>query len=526
MAEKRDGRTEYNWTYRGDEVSDYRSKYTQGFDPNYVKRLTEEALQEEEEPRRRPEPERRRSSAGRRARLYAQQEIRTEEEESPEQEPEQEPVRARNGNRSRSRNKQKTAGNRGPKRSDRAYRRQVIRVRYTIGGIVAAAALFVLLLCLNTYTLSISVSGMDPLYLEKGETYTDPGATAVYRGSILHFWDKEVPVIADHDINTGLCGTYEVTYRAEYKDQEATAGRTVIVPDRTPPVITLDEDVNVVKKGEEWKDSFKAVDDQDGDITAKVEISGEVNMRRDGRYELTYRVQDAAGNEATASRWVTVSSVAINRPETARQGDKNVIYLTFDDGPGMYTDRVLEILDSHNVKATFFVTDANPASRELIAEEYSRGHTIGLHSMTHNYDIIYADGEAFWNDLDQEMAIIREQIGSDTPFMRFPGGSSNELITSNDELRRELAAGVKERGLVYYDWTVDSYDSNDANTADDIYWNLIDQLSVVSTKLVLCHDLKRTTVDALDEFLSWAIENHYVFLPITEESPVVHHVDL
>ena len=172
------------------------------------------------------------------------------------------------------------------------------------------------------------------------------------------------------------------------------------------------------------------------------------------------------------------------------------------------------------------MTDTNPASRELIAEEYARGHTIGVHTATHVYDTIYADGESFWNDIDQEREIIREQTGEDTHFMRFPGGSSNELITSNDELRRALAAGAKERGLVYYDWTIDSYDSNDANTSEEIYWNLVDQLSVVSTKMVLCHDLKRTTVDALDQFLSWAIENHYVFLPITEESPVVHHVNL
>lgn len=401
-----------------------------------------------------------------------------------------------------------------------------MRRRYLFLGIAAVAGLFLILFFANTYTLKITLTGDDPLYLELGETYQDPGATAVYKGSLLHFGDTEVAVVSEHEINNRVCGTYEVTYRAEHKGQEATAKRMVIIPDRTAPVITLDESVNVVRKGEEWKDSFTATDDQDGDITANVEILGEVNMRRDGKYELTYRVQDSAGNETTANRTVIVSSVAINRPETARQGDKNVIYLTFDDGPGMYTERLLEILDSHNVKATFFVTDTNPGSRDLIGEEFRRGHTIGVHSTTHNYDIIYENGEAFWTDLDQEMEIIKEQTGTEPTIMRFPGGSSNDMIAMDDELRRELRTGLRTRGLKYYDWTIDSYDSDDDNTSDDVYWAMVDQTTVAEPKMVLCHDLKRTTIDAIDSYLSWAIENHYVFLPITEETPEVHHEEL
>ena len=581
MTDKRNERTEYNWSYSGDDAVDYRSKYTQGFDPDYAKHAAEraeqqnEAVQQSERVRR----QRQRPSA-RRARLSAQQEIVAErysrpgtEEGRPEPESEadipengspenriperktpekrtsrKQKRRSRNsgrsqaGNRSRSRTENRSsgrgqAGNRsGRSRSGRAaeagrknsaaYRKRIVRKRYAILGIAAAAGIFLLLFFANTYTLTITLSGDDPLYVELGDTYQDPGATAVYKGTLLHFSDREVPVIVDHNINNRVCGTYEVTYHAEYDDLETTAKRMVIIPDRTPPVLTLDNAVDVVRKGDEWVDSFTAIDDQDGDITANVEILGEVNMRRDGKYQLSYRVQDSAGNEATAERTVIVSSVAINRPETAKQGDKNVIYLTFDDGPGMYTERLLEILDNHNVKATFFVTDTNPASRDLIGEEYRRGHTIGLHTATHNYDIIYENAAAFWEDMDQEMAIIKEQTGSETKFMRFPGGSSNDLIVYDEEMQRSLAAGLRDRGLKYFDWTIDSYDSDDENTSDDIYWNMVDQSSVADPKMILCHDLKRTTVDAIDNFLSWAIENHYVFLPITEETPEVHHVEL
>ena len=590
MADERNKRTEYNWSWSGDDAGSYRAKYTRGFDPDYVKHTAERREEQEENTQKKREQaaqrQRRQRPSARRARLSAEQEVRSEDRPQRETEktdrsrPVERPTvksaqtrrvdpergtaaRARRadleretaaqtrradseeertagtrrtdrgvqkrkpqtGSRSRRRNTgAQQAGARN--RKSTAYRRQMLRRRYTILGIAAAAGIFFILLLLNTYSLTITLSGDNPLYLEIGETYQDPGATAIYRGSILHFGDKEVPVVSEHEINNRVCGTYEVTYHAEHKDQEATVKRTVIIPDRTAPVITLDESVNVVRKGDEWQDSFTATDDQDGDITANVEILGEVNMRRDGKYELTYRVQDSAGNEAEASRTVIVSSVAISRHEMARQGDKNVIYLTFDDGPGMYTERLLEILDSHNVKATFFVTDTNPGSRDLIGEEYRRGHTIGVHTSSHNYDLIYESAEAFWNDLDQEIEIIKEQTGAETSFMRYPGGSSNDLITMNDELRRELVAGMRARGLKYYDWTIDSYDSNDEYTSDDVYWALVDQTTVAEPKMVLCHDLKRTSVDAIDNYLSWAIENHYVFLPITEETPEVHHVDM
>ena len=540
MADERNERTEYNWSWSGDDGSSYRSKYTQGFDPDYLKHTAEHREEQEKTAaEKRAQAARRRQQqrpSARRARLSAEQEIRTERRSYREEESTENRAESRRGTGSRNRSRTGSRNRSGsgsvktksvPRRNSPVRsRKEIVRRKYAVLAAAAAAGLFLILFFANTYTLTIRLNGEDPLYLELGNEYRDPGATAVYKGSILHFGDTEVPVIVSQEINTRSCGTYEVTYHAEHKDKEATVTRMVIVPDRAAPVITLDESVNVVRKGDEWKDSFTAIDDQDGDISSQVEILGEVNMRRDGKYQLTYRVQDSAGNEATATRTVVVSSVAINRPELAKQGDKNVIYLTFDDGPGMYTERLLEILDSHNVKATFFVTDTNPGSRDLIGEEYRRGHTIGVHTMTHDYNIIYENGKTFWEDIDQEMEIIKEQIGEDTPFMRFPGGSSNDLITMNDELRQALAVGVRDRGLKYYDWTIDSGDSDDSNTTDDIYWNMVDQTTVADPKIVLCHDLKRATIDMIDNYLSWAIENHYVFLPITEETPEVHHVEI
>jgi peptidoglycan/xylan/chitin deacetylase (PgdA/CDA1 family) len=86
----------------------------------------------------------------------------------------------------------------------------------------------------------------------------------------------------------------------------------------------------------------------------------------------------------------------------AVEGDIPKVYLTFDDGPSENTDRILDILDDYNVKATFFVIGQDPVE---YGDTYKRivdeGHTIGMHSYSHNYSKIYASEEAFIEDYNQ-----------------------------------------------------------------------------------------------------------------------------
>ena len=64
--------------------------------------------------------------------------------------------------------------------------------------------------------------------------------------------------------------------------------------------------------------------------------------------------------------------------------NERAIYLTFDDGPSIYTNDILDILDRYQVKATFFVvgregTDAEEALQRIVED----GHTLGMHSYSH-----------------------------------------------------------------------------------------------------------------------------------------------
>ncbi len=91
-----------------------------------------------------------------------------------------------------------------------------------------------------------------------------------------------------------------------------------------------------------------------------------VDKDKAGKYTVTYEVSDSSGNKATATRVVSVYDPAATA-DTVNPGNK-IIYLTFDDGPGKYTQGLLDVLDKYNVKATFFVTNTH-----RLSEHDSRG---------------------------------------------------------------------------------------------------------------------------------------------------------
>ena len=88
------------------------------------------------------------------------------------------------------------------------------------------------------------------------------------------------------------------------------------------------------------------------------------------------------------------------------QGNGKTIYLTFDDGPGPYTERLLDILKEHDVKATFFVTHVFSQYENLIKREAKEGHAVAIHSYSHDYSKIYASTDAYWEDFDAMQQVI------------------------------------------------------------------------------------------------------------------------
>ena len=210
------------------------------------------------------------------------------------------------------------------------------------------------------------------------------------------------------------------------------------------------------------------------------------------------------------------------------KSDEKVMYLTFDDGPSANTLKVLDILDQYNVKATFFVIGAEPESYYLISEAYHRGHTIGLHSMSHEYSEVYSSVDAYLKDLEEIGKVVEDQIGYIPCFVRFPGGSSNTVSANYSEgIMTKLTKEVLARGYQYYDWNLDSGDGASASYDQMIAYvnGEAEEGDKPNNYMLLCHDAaaKTTTVEALPKFIEHYQSLGYEFKAIDRDSWVCHH---
>ena len=151
------------------------------------------------------------------------------------------------------------------------------------------------------------------------------------------------------------------------------------------------------------------------------------------------------------------------------------------------------------------------------------GHAIAIHSIEHDYRTIYASMDAFFEDLYATQAMIYEQTGVKTTLMRFPGGSSNTVSRFNPGVMTRLTEAVEAAGFQYFDWNVDSDDAGKAKTTAEVYKNVIGNVGYAPYSIVLQHDTKECSVEAVEKIILWGLANGYTFLPLEPSSPTVHH---
>lgn len=367
---------------------------------------------------------------------------------------------------------------------------------------------------------------------EEPGTYTLPGAVYVEEG-------YTATDDCDGDLTHAVVRTETrdtVTYTvSDAAGNTTTVQRPIVYSDPVPPVITLNgSKIMTVGLDTEYMDpGVCATDNCDGDLTGRVVCVGTVDTSREGNYTLTYKVTDAAGNHATVSRMVKVQEIFESDgplpeqpwetpalPEEIVPNGK-VIYLTFDDGPSSHTPFLLDVLAKYNVKATFFVVNNKYID---IAERISReGHTLALHSSSHDYRKIYASEDAYFADLNQLQQLVHSVSGVTASVLRFPGGSSNTVSRFNPGIMTRLSVLVKEQGFRYFDWNVDSKDAGGAASADEVYANVVDGIGDQSVSVVLQHDIKGFSVEAVERIIQWGLANGYTFLPLGADSPACEH---
>jgi len=194
-----------------------------------------------------------------------------------------------------------------------------------------------------------------------------------------------------------------------------------------------------------------------------------------------------AQHTTLSGRTLTVSS-----QKDIQLADGEVI-LTFDDGPGkQITERILTILQTYKVHATFFMVgnmvDSNPAAARLVAQQ---GNSVGSHTYCHP-DLATIEHQNALTEIKQaEASIIRTTNLAAVAFFRFP------FLSTTPELQQDL----DRRGVIVIPADIDTEDYKDVPPAE-IVDLAMKQLESKRKGIILMHDIFHRSVDALPLLLT------------------------
>ncbi len=211
----------------------------------------------------------------------------------------------------------------------------------------------------------------------------------------------------------------------------------------------------------------------------------------------------------------------VNTPETLAkieniyEADYKRVYLTFDDGPSeTVTPQILNILDTYNIKATFFVLGSRVEIYPgLVKEEFEKGHYVANHGYSHRYESIYSSINSVLYEYWKTEGIIKEAIGKPDYYsnvFRFPGGSNGGKYAN---LKANAKNALAYNNIAYLDWNCLSRDAEGNFNKEELLQHVIDTSQDKISIVVLMHDAgnKITTYEALPSIIEYFINNGYVF---------------
>ena len=272
----------------------------------------------------------------------------------------------------------------------------------------------------------------------------------------------------------------------------------------------------------EYEKQIAEKDQANSDIASQLEAAkNEKKKLEDENAALKKKIETLSAQKAA-------DAAAVSSPQSPVPSGEKICYLTFDDGPSKNTPLILDILKNYNAKATFFVI--NTGDIGYIQRIHDEGHTVGLHTYSHNYAQLYSSTDAYFNDLQQISDKVESIIGIRPTVMRFPGGSSNKVSAKYCKgIMTQLVTLVQEKGYSYFDWNISSGDA-DSTTPSYTYIrnNVLNNARNKNSICVLMHDAsaKTTTVQALPEIIEGLTNMGYRFEALTPEAYGYHHQNL
>lgn len=179
---------------------------------------------------------------------------------------------------------------------------------------------------------------------------------------------------------------------------------------------------------------------------------------------------------------------------------KKAIALTFDDGPGDYTEELLDGLSEYNAKVTFFVigskAEKNP---ETVRRAYEDGHLIGNHTYNHPRLTLKTPDEAKEN-IERCSDVIKEITGVKPFFVRAPYGDVS-------------AYQLKKLNTFFIGWSATTYDWTDPGE-EEVYKRIMKKAG--DGEIILLHDTKEATVKAVLKAIPELQKQGYEFVRVDD----------
>lgn len=185
-----------------------------------------------------------------------------------------------------------------------------------------------------------------------------------------------------------------------------------------------------------------------------------------------------------------------------RKIDKNkkMVALTYDDGPSIYTPRILKTLKENNSVATFFVVGNRvPMYSDTVKKAYGMGCEIGNHTYEHKI-LTRADAAGIRNQVSRTNVAVKKITGTAPIVMRPPGGAVNNMVKS-------------QSGMPMILWSIDTLDWRTRNAAST-KTAVLDH--VKDGDIVLMHDLYEATANASTTIIPTLVERGYQLVTVSE----------
>ena len=385
----------------------------------------------------------------------------------------------------------------------------------------------------------LQLKGDISMTIQIHEQFQDPGYRSYFR-----FRDVSKEVVCESNVNIHEVGTYEIRYRL---NNGTSKKRMVHVVDTIAPTLMLNgpKTVRIFLNQPYHELGYRATDNADHILTDQVKVKGRVNTKKVGTYVITYSVQDQSHNRVEVKRnvmvcmdptnqtlyydydhfnndafeWWFQKSVHHKRPSAAKDEaflakydayylgkDEPILYLTFDEGGNdvTYTKPIADILNKHQVKATFFFTRNYIRDEATFMQDLVKhGHVIGNHTW-HHYDLsLYANKQevnTFVRELSETEKTYIEVVGKPMPkVFRFPKGGCSERTL---KMVQDLGYRTFFWSHAYYDYAYDVSKEEALKTLKE---------HVHPGAIYLLHPSNKGNYEALEEFIIEMKKKGYTF---------------